>query len=141
VVRTFGRFVALPLRDQILLIQALFLVAVIRIALCLVPFRLLLRWTLRLPRHGRPANSADSLARAVSAVARFVPRASCLTQALAARVLLSQSGHDCRLEIGVRKDPRKRLEAHAWVVCGDRVVIGDEEAKGFRLIGSWPANT
>jgi Transglutaminase-like superfamily len=139
--RTFGRFIALPLKDQILLIRALFLVAAIRIALYLVPFRLLLRWTRRLPRHGRPTSSADSLARAVGAVARFVPRASCLTQALAAQMLLSRAGHDSRLEIGVRKDPRERFEAHAWVVCGDRVVIGGDEAKGFRLIGSWPANT
>lgn len=59
---------------------------------------------------------------AVRLASRYVPRATCLTQALTAQMLLNGSGIDSRLQIGVAR--AAGFEAHAWVECGGRVVVG-----------------
>ena len=69
---------------------------------------------------------------AVRAVSRYVPGATCLTQALAAQALLTQSGRDSRIEFAVKKDEQRRFLAHAWVVCGEQIVIGRAEAEGYQ---------
>jgi hypothetical protein len=72
---------------------------------------------------GDPA-AIDRVAWAVTAASRWVPAATCLTQALAAQVLLARCGLSGRLHIGVSKDARQRLVAHAWVESQGRVVVG-----------------
>jgi hypothetical protein len=68
--------------------------------------------------------TAEAICRAVMSAGRFVPRATCLTQALAAWVLLGRHGHVCRLCIGVAKDA-SGARAHAWL----------EDSHGTILIG------
>lgn len=75
-----------------------------------------------------PQASLDSIAWAVTVASHYVPAATCLTQALAARVLLAGRGHSARLCIGVARSESGRLQAHAWVECAGRVVIGGAEA-------------
>jgi hypothetical protein len=60
---------------------------------------------------------------AVSVASKYVPRASCLTQALAGAWLLRRKGQHAELVIGVKKTNRD-FQAHAWVVSNGRVVIG-----------------
>lgn len=67
---------------------------------------------------------AKKVARRIERLARFVPGASCLTQALALQVILARAGHFCCLQIGVRRDDYGIFSAHAWVTCNGRVVIG-----------------
>jgi Transglutaminase-like superfamily len=117
------------LSDRYLLVQAALLVVLIRIGLWLLPFRtvrrLLPRRRSTLPaRPGGDPSSIDRVAGAVTRVSRCVPAATCLTQALAALVLLRRRGIPCRLHIGVAKDRRGRLIAHAWVESQGRIVIG-----------------
>lgn len=54
-------------------------------------------------------------------------RMSCLVQALALQYLLARSGHACTIRIGVREIRPGRFAAHAWVVCGDVVVLGQRD--------------
>lgn len=62
---------------------------------------------------------------AVDRASWFVPgKCTCLHRALAARILLSRSGHPSRLHIGGRLDPSKGFEAHAWLEIDGRVVLG-----------------
>jgi hypothetical protein len=42
------------------------------------------------------------------------------------QVLLRQHGYASRLRIGVHKSAAGTLQAHAWVECQGRVVIGDD---------------
>jgi hypothetical protein len=112
------------------------LVACIRLGLWVMPFavvrRLVSRWGRRTARRRRPGQRhPEALVRAVRRVGRFVPRASCLTQALAAEVLLSRAGHTPRLRIGLRHDEAGALRAHAWVENGGEVVLGDREVERF----------
>jgi len=60
---------------------------------------------------------------AVKASSRFVPCATCLTQAMAARMLLSIYGHKADLRIGVLREDDD-LKAHAWLEKDGRVLIG-----------------
>jgi hypothetical protein len=73
-------------------------------------------------------------------MSRRVPGASCLTQALAAQVLLAQSGYDSRVEIGVERNQHGRFQAHAWLVCGDEVVLGGAEAERYVPLASWKSS-
>lgn len=81
----------------------------------------------RMPQAAGRAESyfyARQLARRIERLARLVPRASCLTQAMALQWLLARSGHASELYVGVRQAPGGRFEAHAWVSCNQRIVLG-----------------
>jgi len=60
----------------------------------------------------------------VAAAARFVPGASCLTQALAGQYLLARNGSMSNIRIGIERDTGKQLKAHAWLVSGNHIVLG-----------------
>jgi hypothetical protein len=111
------------------------LVAFIRVALWTRPFvvvrRFANRWRRQTSRRGHPGDPGpEALVRAVRRVARFVPGASCLTQALAAEVLLRRAGYSPRLRIGCRRDEAGELSAHAWVELMGQV-LGNGEAERF----------
>jgi hypothetical protein len=76
----------------------------------------------------------DRLTWAVETVSRFVPAATCLTQALAAQVLLTRRGRAARLHIGVSKAEGRKLEAHAWVESQGRVVIGGSGLERYTVL-------
>lgn len=106
---------------------AVALVAAVRLSLSLLPYRVAHRWFDRSPgpaavpdvRQGR------GIAREVRQASRLVPRASCFTQALAARAWLARHGIANDLRIGVARRPDGSPEAHAWVEVGGDVVLGD----------------
>ena len=127
-----SKLFALPRARRRLLLRALLVVAAFRVALTVLPFR----WTRQLAaRHGDPGTTPltgrDDLAWAVSAAARRIPRATCLTQALALQALLTREGHDASLRLGVARGELGSLEAHAWLESGGRVVIGGPQAARF----------
>ena len=63
---------------------------------------------------------ARELARRVERAAGFrVYRVPCLARALLLERLLARRGLPAALRIGVRRPGAGRLDAHAWVECGD----------------------
>jgi hypothetical protein len=63
---------------------------------------------------------------AVTVAARNVPwNAVCLPQALAAKVMLARRGCGSSLHLGSDFDTQGKLIAHAWLVAGGRVVVGE----------------
>ena len=135
--RRLKRFAGLRSQERRILLRALFLVGAIRAGLCLLPFRAVQRLTAKADRGAATIHSAGRCVWAVRAASRCVPGASCLTQALAAQVLLAQSGYDSRIEIGVAKDEQRRFRAHAWVVCGDEIMIGGAEVDRYVPLAAW----
>ena len=75
----------------------------------------------------------DAVIGAVRRVCRFVPRATCLTQALAALLLLHRYGHDAQLRLGVRAADG-RLRAHAWLERERKIILGEAGAAGMILL-------
>lgn len=107
---------------------ALAAVTVVRVFLRFVPLRVWSRVADRLPprppRVGTETTMARDVAWAVDRVSRAIPGATCLTQALAAHLLLSRRGCASRLRIGVARAPGPTLRAHAWLESDGRVVLG-----------------
>lgn len=106
-----------------------------RVALWLAPYRRVAR--LLPASRGAPAPSWASrrVRWAIAGAARRVPDATCLPQALAAHALLSLQGYSSLIRIGVRRAEAGDVQAHAWVVSGDTLVVGDD---GERLEGFSP---
>ena len=99
-----------------------------RIGLWVVPFSVTRKWTME---YRSPlANIGDDelvteIVRAVRLASGYVPYASCLTQALAARKLLAYYGQGADLKIGVTKSEGD-FEAHAWLEIDGRIVLGKQ---------------
>jgi hypothetical protein len=121
-----------PPERRRLILEALPLVVAIRLALWVFPSPSLLRFvSRRVERSGRSgrtksAQPVERLAWAVRVVSRRVPHATCLTQALAAQLLLARYGCASSLQLGVRYDEDERFDAHAWVVVEGAVIIGGD---------------
>jgi hypothetical protein len=116
--------------DRLLLAEAALVVPVVRMALTILSFRLVHRGIaaatrfLRRPAPETPRTQAR-ITWAVMVVAARVPGASCLTQALAASLLLVRHGHIATLRVGVAKNDDGTLRAHAWLESGGRAILGE----------------
>lgn len=117
---------SLPAADRSLLMHSVLLIGTARLALWALPFNVVRRLMARLPRHSSaPYATTEKIGWAISVGHQFVPKGNCLPQALAAESLLTHGGHPVELRIGVVKTDQGRLEAHAWVESGGRLVVGD----------------
>ena len=122
-----------------LLAGAALLLLRIRLALWLLPWRRVLA-IVKPPRPEIfPRIGVDRLERAVKRASRVVPRATCLTQALALGDLLSRHGYASTIQIGVRKDDG-RFSAHAWVECaGIPLLASAAEVALYARFLTWTA--
>ena len=129
------KFLRLKRTEKALVLRSFFLVFLIRLLLWLVPARLLKRFFTS-PSATPGENSVDDwseitkIVRSVRSVSRFVPRATCLTQALAASLLIRRSGQRSELKIGVAKDERSQFIAHAWLEKDGRIILGELPDQG-----------
>jgi hypothetical protein len=118
--------------DRRTLVEAVFVVAAVRLGLWVLPFRLwrplLAMKPAGVDQRGYNHEVAHRVTWAVTTVSRYVPAATCLTQALAARVLLSRYGCPSQVRISVAYMAEDALAAHAWVESDERVVIGGPAA-------------
>ena len=98
----------------------------------LLPFHVVLRLMSKL---GKTYSSCvlvgpiqiDRILWAVKTAGRYLPKVSCLIQAMAAYVMFERQGYLTHFKIGVAKNRPGGLEAHAWVECDAKVVIGSIE--------------
>ncbi len=124
------KFISLSTADQSLLLKSAFVLKTITLGLRVLSFQTMRRFLIgtrqkagRAHYSNRP--SANRIAWAVRVASRYVPAAMCLAQALAVRMLLEQQGYPSQLHIGVAKNERGRLEAHAWVESQGRIMVGN----------------
>ena len=116
-------------------LRAVVAITIVRAALTLLSYNRLKSW---LPSGARlpPAPRAEQArcAWAIARAARFVPRATCLTQALAGQWLLARNGYGSRVMIGVRRTQGRSVAAHAWLRVGDEVILGGgtEDLSAFK---------
>ena len=118
----------LPYRQKKLLHQSYLLVLIIRICLWFVPYKKLSDWLSRFNSNNLNEDVnweiIKEVTHSVKSVSRFVPRATCLTQALAVKTLLDWRGQNSKLQIGVARDENQKFQAHAWIEVEGRVIIG-----------------
>lgn len=77
-------------------------------------------------QHPRP--SQPHILKVLAAVARRMPWATCLIQAIAAQNVLANYGYASTLRIGVSADAKGEFAAHAWLEQDGRVLIGGENS-------------
>lgn len=135
--RRIRRLSRLSEAERALLLEAGGWVLLIRLGLWFVPFDRLRSFLARrsVARSSVEARMARAephdlheatrrVAWAVRTMARVVPGATCLTQALAATTLLERRNLPGDLRIGVARKASGALEAHAWVESHGRVILG-----------------
>jgi Transglutaminase-like superfamily len=128
--RSLSKFLALTREERRLLVKAVVLLTLVRLGLGRVSFASLRR--LVTGRRSRGYGSArvdramtDLVVWAVDAAGRHVPgRTTCLTRAMTVQAMLARDGHPSRLHVGVVRGQQGRLEAHAWVECDGRIIVG-----------------
>jgi len=132
--RKIRKFFNLSSSEQRLLIKAWILLGIIRLGLELFPFSTLRKLLnrLRFLMGGFKKDfSEEYLVWSVAIVSRYIPKATCLAQALTAQFLLQQAGHQACLHIGVTEADEGRLKAHAWVESQGRILIGGFDLNSY----------
>jgi hypothetical protein len=128
--------------DWRLLASAAFLCGAVRVGLWLLPLRAVQRVLCRIwQRSDRPGReeqlSPERIAWAVNVASRFVPGSTCLTTALATRVLLERRNHRACLYLGLSRTPAGGLTGHAWVESGGKVVMGGRDFSTYVPLASF----
>ncbi|HVE74098.1 MAG TPA: lasso peptide biosynthesis B2 protein, partial [Mycobacteriales bacterium] len=130
--------------NRLLLLETAVCLALARLAVGAVPFRWLTR-ALRQRVGETPSQDAaatvaqgERVAWALERMRRHLPwRGPCLAQALAGKYMLRRRGIASTLYLGVAKDGKTQLEAHAWLRSGELVVAGGENLERFTVIGTF----
>jgi hypothetical protein len=128
-----NKFLRLSSTERRLLVNSICLVTAVRLGLWLLPFqhlrRLLASWAKPVsPLNGVDPTFVGRVVWAVTVASRFVPRATCLTQALTTKVLLARRGHWAVLRVGVTRSERSEFLAHAWIEINGKTIIGGSDS-------------
>jgi hypothetical protein len=139
VIARLRRLVSLGPSEIALLRVAFFMLVRMRIAVWVLPWGWLTAPAARsIPMLARPG--ADRLEWAIRAASRLIPRATCLTQALALQRLLSRYGYRSSVQVGAR-NADGRFGAHAWVEYeGGSLLSSPAEIAAFARFFSWPSS-
>jgi hypothetical protein len=136
------RLAALPADERHVLARAFGLIVWYVVALRVFPFGVVARSIRRgaglktgSSKTGPSTTDSQRIAALVDA-AGGVLRASCLPRALALSRILRSRGVAHEVRIGVRNRPG--FEAHAWVVEGDRVLIGRADVESYVPLTTLP---
>ncbi len=119
---------AWSLEDWGLLLEAGFTLARARLLVRRTPFPKLAKrfgqLDLETPKD-TPNQKAEKIGWAVKTAAKCVPwRSECLEQAVCAKLTLKQKRYPSTMYFGTLRNGLA-LQAHAWVRCGNLVVVGD----------------
>lgn len=105
----------------------------------------LTRWIARSAPPPEPDATVDdeSLAEWVDRVLRRLPppwRKTCLRRALVLHYLVHRAGRPAELRIGVRRDDRNALAAHAWLVRDEKLYLesGTEHVASYQVLTVFP---
>jgi hypothetical protein len=126
----------MPAADRDLLFRAAVLVSGIRLGLWVLSFNTLRRilgkfQTARQDSKDLGLVQANRIIWAVITASRYIPKATCLTQALAGQVLLARYGYASTVHLGVQNDAGDSFRAHAWLEREAQIVIGGSGMSGF----------
>ena len=120
------------------LVEALLWLGIMRAALWLLSFKQIARLLgfsvgeYHLPPSASELEATQRIGWAVRATAPHVPWQSlCLAQALAAAAMLRRRCLPGTLYLGVAKGRDGKVQAHAWLRCGDDILTGGRSYQRF----------
>jgi len=136
------KFLRRPQTEQRLFLEALFWLALSRLAILTIPFRRIA------PFLGKTMVETSSdflvldlpiqISWAVRTASRYTPwESKCLAQAMAAKIMLKRRRFPSTLYLGLLKEGEKGLSAHAWLRCGDRILTGAPVHRQFKVVAAF----
>lgn len=142
--RTMPEPKKLTLIDWFLLAEAALLMGLARMAVLTLPFR----WVMRAcGTHmaesplNLPAGDAEAAARvawAIDTMRLFTPwDSNCLAQAIASARMLQRRGVATTTYLGVASGQKNDLDAHAWVRCGEKIILGEQNHTPYAAVSSF----
>ncbi len=136
------RFLRRPWRDRALFVQAYILLGLARMAIKTLKFETVVK---RLGSSGvetaaevpiQHKHQALRVAWAIRAASRFTPwKSNCFPQAITGKIMLSARGIGSTVYFGAAFKEHKKMEAHAWLRCGEVYVTGGQGGKRFGIVG------
>jgi len=142
--RKLMAFFHLSRQEQGLLFKAFCLSGVVRLVVLVLPFRWL---SFFLGTHMRESpweendtalESAARVGHAVETASQYTPwESKCLVQAIVGKIMLRRLGIASTLYLGVGRDERKDLVAHAWLRCGEIVLTGGQGRDRFTVVSNF----
>lgn len=141
-----GKFSRRSGADQRLLLEAFCLLAIARFAIFAVPFRRIAPWLGQMmvespPYAPKREGLIEQVSNSIQTAARYTPwESKCLAQAMAAKMMLKWRNIPSTLYLGVAKDVKTGVKAHAWLRCGDRILTGSQNHKEFTVIACFAEN-
>ncbi len=146
-----NRFVRIPPRKLLalvaLVVEASFWLLVARLALLLLPFRVLADFLDTPLRHLQPEGACRSRQRkevqwAINRAAGFLPgQSTCFARGIAAFRMCRARGIDSVLLYGANVSPTQGLRAHVWLRDGIYGITGHDVAADYRVIARFPASS
>ena len=125
------KFLSLDSSERMLLLQTFVLVWTASTFLRLLPFAIVQKlFVSRVAPPGRMHRRPpiDRLLWAIAVAGRYVSGTTCLSLALAGRMILNRYGYPARIHIGVAKEHTGSFGAHAWLESEGTIVIGGQES-------------
>lgn len=134
------KFIKLPLKTKILLIEAYILLGFSRLIILSCPFKRIAGLLGEENRETEFSNEGIDIKK-VYAVARGIKTMSkytlweskCLAQAYTAKFMLSRRGLKSTVYLGVSKNKNGKMIAHAWLRCGCIYVTGGNGGTSFTV--------
>lgn len=139
------RFAGLSRAERHLCMEAVVWLGLFQASLLLISFRRIAPYLgahmAETPsREESPENRevAKDVALAVARASRRVPwKARCLVQAMAGKQMLNRRGIDTTLYLGLAKNANQSLQAHAWLRCGHKIILGGGGLKKFAIVSTF----
>lgn len=130
--KKISRFFHMKISDQVFLARCILVLCIVRFALSIKLVSLVRQNIARIQvAADADQNALKMVAWGISACSKYVPGATCLTQALAGQYLLARLKFKSVVRIGIERESHENVRAHAWLLSGGFVVLGGG-ASGMR---------
>ena len=148
IIRTYSLFTKFCKHQQKgLFVYAYLLSGLIRLSILVLPFKVLKRG-LGIPKMGSIFDVSDEkivIAREIRRldlqVCNHTPwQSKCLVRAILTQHLLKQRNIPSTLYLGVNKNESGEMQAHAWLRCGEIIIMGGENKNGFIEVAKFCMN-
>lgn len=144
-VKAIAQVRRLTWRERARLGEAIFYLAIARLALVFIPFKKLAgglgaHQQESFETFTQPIQRAQArrIGWAVTTMSRYVPwDSACLAQAIAGKWMLRARHLRSTLYLGVAYDENKKMLAHAWLRCGDVFVTGAPQHRRFTVVATF----
>ena len=129
IMNKFLKFHCLPFHRKLMYPEALILSAYYRFQILHMPFKNLSPQIGTINYETSHEHCSDvilkEVAQVIDGVCSHTPwESKCLVRAMAAKKMLNRRGYLCTLYMGVRLEKYGKMQAHAWLRCGDLYITG-----------------